>query len=180
MLIAPKFRHDKPSLEIHSQRPLESKPQEPLRFNNLKKIVSCLWKNCRKDVAFKFEFYTTTRNYGVHSPLIRSCHGSIGHTTRSKVCGEGRFVSVVGFDPLSLLLRTKGVATIIMFGLLEDTTVAKKKAGATKVATKKVATKKVAKKKAAKKVAAPKKAATKKKVAKKKAAVKKTTTKTPS
>ena len=60
---------------------------------------------------------------------------------------------------MSLLLRTKGVATIIMFGLLEDTTVAKKKAGATKVATKKVATKKVAKKKAA---------------------VKKTTTKTPS
>jgi hypothetical protein len=57
------------------------------------------------------------------------------------------------------------------FRFLEDTIVAKKKAGATK--------KKVAKKKAAKK-AAPKKAATKKKVAKKKAAVKKTTTKTPS
>jgi hypothetical protein len=53
---------------------------------------------------------------------------------------------------------------------LEDVSVAKKKAGATK--------KKVAKKKAAKK-AAPKKAATKKKVAKKKAA-NKTATKTPS
>ncbi len=59
-----------------------------------------------------------------------------------------------------------------VFGFLEDISVAKKKAGATK--------KKVAKKKAAKKAAAPKKAATKKKVAKKKAAVKKTTTKTPS
>ncbi len=179
-MFAQKLRHDKPSIDIQSIRPLRSKPHALLRFNILKKIVSCLWKNCRKDVAFKFEFYTTTWNYGVHSSNVRSCHGSIGHTTRSKVCGEGRFVSVVGFDPLCLLLRTKGVATIIMFGLLEDTTVAKKKAGATKVATKKVATKKVAKKKAAKKAAAPKKAATKKKVAKKKAAVKKTTTKTPS
>lgn len=26
------------------------------------KIVSCLWKNCRKDVALSFGFYTNTRN----------------------------------------------------------------------------------------------------------------------
>jgi hypothetical protein len=94
-----------------------------------------------------------------------------GPCARSKVECEGRFVSVVEFGSQSLLLRTKETATTMVFGFLEDTSVAKKKAGATK--------KKVAKKKAAKK-AAPKKAATKKKVAKKKAAVKKTATKTPS
>lgn len=73
--------------------------------------------------------------------------------------------------PRSLLRTEETAATKTFLVFLEDVSVAKKKAGATK--------KKVAKKKAAKK-AAPKKAATKKKVAKKKAAVKKTTTKTPS
>lgn len=102
----------------------------------------------------------------------RSCHGVTGQEARSTALLRRTFCIGCRYQITNLLLRIGDSATTKVWIFLEDVSVAKKKAGATK--------KKVAKKKAAKKAAAPKKAATKKKVAKKKAAAKKTTTKTPS
>ena len=94
-----------------------------------------------------------------------------GHEARSTVLLRRTFLYRLSSSGLLSAASEKSTLRQPCFLVfLEDVSVAKKKAGATK--------KKVAKKKAAKK-AAPKKAATKKKVAKKKAA-NKTATKTPS
>ncbi len=74
------------------------------------KMVSCLWKNCRKDVALQPGFYTNTQTKVVLSTCGRSCHGVTGHEARSTVCCEGRFVSVVENRNSHLLLRMRVTA----------------------------------------------------------------------
>ena len=75
------------------------------------KMVSCLWKNCRKDVALQPGFYTNTQTKVVLSTCGRSCHGVTGHEARSTACCEGRFVSVVENRNSHLLLRMRVTAT---------------------------------------------------------------------
>ena len=75
------------------------------------KMVSCLWKNCRKDVALQPGFYTNTQTKVVLSTCGRSCHGVTGHEARSTACSEGRFVSVVENRNSHLLLRMRVTAT---------------------------------------------------------------------
>ena len=136
-----------------------------------------MWKNCRKDVALSFDFYTNSR--------IGCCSfeeiALVGVLDSSRTWHD--VTSQSNFDKglLSTGCRTQIDSSTASddsdlrqpsFRISEDVSVAKKKA-----------TKKAAPKKAAKKSAAPKKAATKKKVAKKKAAkkaAKKTATKSPS
>jgi hypothetical protein len=71
------------------------------------KFVSCLWKNCRKDVALRCEFYKLLATKVVLSSIGRSCHGVTGHDARSTVLLRRTFCIGCREQDSFLLLRRR-------------------------------------------------------------------------
>jgi hypothetical protein len=80
------------------------------------KFVSCLWKNCRKDVALRCEFYKLLATKVVLSSIGRSCHGVTGHEARSTVLLRRTFCIGCREQDSCLLLRRRAPCGNHVFG----------------------------------------------------------------